>query len=159
MVNPGRRNFDELFILDDDILHRVRIFVQLERAKRTSTSLSAWTSFSVTNIQLPKSFYLQAYFQKRILYLVDCVYCMVRFIDGQVRLVRLQMDNFRLILCQQTDKQQTSVCTMSKRQTVNGLRKIAWTSVFCLKWQHIYICVLQFRYIHSKLFSLFFCSL
>jgi hypothetical protein len=94
-----------------------------------------------------------------MLYLVDCVYCMVICIDGQVRLVRLQMDNFRLILCQQTDKQQTSVCTMSKRQTVNRLRKIARTSVFCLKWQHKHIYVLQFQYIYSKLFSLFFCSL
>ncbi len=44
-------------------------------------------------------------------------------IDGQVRLVRLarlvrlvrlQMDYFRLFLSKQTDKQQTSVCTMSK---------------------------------------------
>ncbi len=37
------------------------------------------------------------------------------FIDGQDRLVRLQMDNFRLFFCQQTDKPQTTVCTMSKR--------------------------------------------
>ncbi len=39
-------------------------------------------------------------------------------IDGQahlVRLVHLQMDNFRLFLRQQTDKRQTSVSTMSKR--------------------------------------------
>ncbi len=41
-------------------------------------------------------------------------------IDGQVSLVpliRLQTDNFRLFLRQQTDKRQTFVCTMSKRQT------------------------------------------
>jgi hypothetical protein len=36
------------------------------------------------------------------------------YIDKQVRLVRLQMGNFRLFLRQKTDKQQTSVCTMSK---------------------------------------------
>ncbi len=39
-------------------------------------------------------------------------------IHGQVRLfrwVRLQTDNFRSFLSQQTDKQQTSVCRISKR--------------------------------------------
>jgi hypothetical protein len=37
------------------------------------------------------------------------------FIDGQLRLVRLQTDSFRLFLRQQMDKRQTSVYTMSKR--------------------------------------------
>jgi hypothetical protein len=36
-------------------------------------------------------------------------------IDGQVRLVRLQTDNFRLFLRKQTDKRQNSVCKISKR--------------------------------------------
>jgi hypothetical protein len=39
-------------------------------------------------------------------------------IEGQVhvvRLIRLQTDNFHLFLYQQTDKRQTSVCTISKR--------------------------------------------
>jgi hypothetical protein len=39
-------------------------------------------------------------------------------IDRQVRLVRLirlRMNNFHLLPNQQTDKRQTSVCTMSKR--------------------------------------------
>ncbi len=38
--------------------------------------------------------------------------------EGQVRevfLIRLQTDNFRLFLYQQTDKRQTSVCTNSER--------------------------------------------
>ncbi len=41
------------------------------------------------------------------------------------------MDNFHLFLLQQTDKRQTSVCTID-RPMVNGLRKIAWASVFRL---------------------------
>ncbi len=52
-------------------------------------------------------------------------------IDGQVRLVRLvrfQIDSFHLFLCQQTDKQRTSICTRSK--TVTRLRRIAWAFVF-----------------------------
>ncbi len=40
---------------------------------------------------------------------------LVRTIDWQVRLVFLQTDNFRLFLRQQTDKQQNSVGSMSKR--------------------------------------------
>jgi hypothetical protein len=36
-------------------------------------------------------------------------------LDGQVRLVSLQTDNFHLFLCQQTDRRYTSVCTLSKR--------------------------------------------
>ncbi len=40
---------------------------------------------------------------------------LVLCIDGQGRLVRMQTDNFRLFLCKQTDKQQTSVSLMSKR--------------------------------------------
>ncbi len=46
--------------------------------------------------------------------------CLIH-IDGHVRLirlarlVRLQMDNYRLFLRQQMDNRQTSVCTMNKR--------------------------------------------
>jgi hypothetical protein len=36
-------------------------------------------------------------------------------IDGQVRLVRLQTDNFCLFLLKQTDKRRNSVCKISKR--------------------------------------------
>jgi hypothetical protein len=36
-------------------------------------------------------------------------------IDGQVRLVRLKTDNFRLFLRNQMDKRQNSVCMLSKR--------------------------------------------
>jgi hypothetical protein len=49
-----------------------------------------------------------------------CIYCIKYIhlhIDGPVRLVRLdrlQKDNFRLFLRQQTDRQQTSVCKMTK---------------------------------------------
>ncbi len=53
-------------------------------------------------------------------------------IGWQVRLVRLQMDNFHF-LHQQKDKRQTFIRTMSK--TVSGLRKIAWASVFRSKWR------------------------
>ncbi len=53
---------------------------------------------------------------------------MVVPIDGQVRLVRLQIDNNCLFLGQQTDKWKTSICMMSK--PVQELRKIAWASVF-----------------------------
>jgi hypothetical protein len=41
----------------------------------------------------------------------------------------LQMDNFRLFLCQKKDRQKTSVCTINK-QTVKGLGKIAWAFHF-----------------------------
>jgi hypothetical protein len=46
----------------------------------------------------------------------------------------LQTDDFRLFLHQQMDKQQTSVCAMSKENAKakksKELRKIAWASVF-----------------------------
>jgi hypothetical protein len=38
-------------------------------------------------------------------------------IDGQVRLVHLKTDNFCLFLRNQMDKQQNSVCMMSKHLT------------------------------------------
>jgi hypothetical protein len=62
---------------------------------------------------------------------------MLILIDGQVRLVHLvclQMNDFRLYFCQQTDKQQISICTVSKRQGNSP-------GLLCslLKWQHIYI--------------------
>jgi hypothetical protein len=41
--------------------------------------------------------------------------CISNIIDGQVCLVRVQMDNFHLFLHTQADNQQTSVCMMSKR--------------------------------------------
>ncbi len=50
------------------------------------------------------------------------------YVDGQVCLIHLKMDNFSLFLRQQKDKRQTSVWTMSKQ--VNILRKIVWTSIF-----------------------------
>ncbi len=52
-------------------------------------------------------------------------YVLYKGIDGQFRLVRLQTDNFRLY----------------NEQTVNGLRKNAWASVFRLKRQYIYIYI------------------
>jgi hypothetical protein len=58
-------------------------------------------------------------------------------IDGQVclvslvRLARLQTVNSRLFLHQQTDKRQSYV-RLHNQQTVNGLRKLAWASVFRL---------------------------
>jgi hypothetical protein len=41
-------------------------------------------------------------------------YVILRWQVRLIRLVRLQTDNFHLFLHQLTDKQQTSVCTMSK---------------------------------------------
>jgi hypothetical protein len=49
-------------------------------------------------------------------------------IDGQVCLVHLQIDNFYLFLRKQTDKEKNF--RLHDEQMVNGLRKIAWTSVF-----------------------------
>ncbi len=43
-----------------------------------------------------------------------CSCSKVKHIDGQGRLVRLQMDNFCLFLRKQTERWQTFVCTMSK---------------------------------------------
>ncbi len=63
-----------------------------------------------------------------------------RWENRLLRLVRLQTDNFRLLLYQQTDKRQTSFCTMSSG---NVLRKIAWASLSCLKRQlniHTHTC-------------------
>ncbi len=64
-------------------------------------------------------------------------------IDRQVSLiylVRLQTDNFRLFLCQQMDKRQTS--TKSKRKSP-GLP----FSIFRLKQPHVYIYA-QFRFLY-----------
>ncbi len=47
-----------------------------------------------------------------------------------VHLVRFQTDNFRYFLRQQTDK----------RQTVNGLRKFAWASVFRFPIVFVFCC-------------------
>ncbi len=44
-----------------------------------------------------------------------------------LRLVHLQTDNFRLFLRQQTDKLQTSICTMTKRWRI---KDIAWAIIF-----------------------------
>jgi hypothetical protein len=56
---------------------------------------------------------------------------------------------FHLLLCQQTDKQQTSVCTMSK--LLKRLRKNAWVSIFRLKQQYIdiYMYMCQYMYIST----------
>ncbi len=61
-------------------------------------------------------------------------------IDGQVRLVRLQTDNFPLFLRKKTDKKNDKF-RLHNVQTMNGLRKIAWASVFRL---------LPFQYIHIR---------
>ncbi len=64
-------------------------------------------------------------------------------IDGQVcsiHLVHLQTDNFRLFFCKKTDKEQTSVCMMSKR--LNRSRKIARASIFCFLFETaVYMCI------------------
>jgi hypothetical protein len=60
----------------------------------------------------------------------------MKSIDGQVRLVHLQTDNFGV----------------HDEQTVNGFRKIVWASIFCLiffvKRQHIYIYIYLNIFIH-----------
>ncbi len=72
---------------------------------------------------------------------------MKKCIDGQVRLGHLQTVNLRWFLRQQTDKRQTSIW---QDQMLNGLRKIAWASVFHLKQQHISpLFVFIYMYIHS----------
>jgi citrate lyase synthetase len=65
-----------------------------------------------------------------------------------VRLVCLQMDNFHLFLCQQTDKQQTFVCTIRKQYTDERKSpeipfSVKRQHIYILKWQHIYIYWLQ----------------
>jgi hypothetical protein len=67
---------------------------------------------------------------------------------GQVRLVRLQIP--RLFLSQQTDKQQTSVCTMAngKRVTENCL---GFRFLFLFEtaaYVYIYVCLFTFMYIY-----------
>jgi hypothetical protein len=59
----------------------------------------------------------------------------IYIIDGQVRLVHFQKDNFCLFFRKHSDKRQNF--RLHDEQTVNGLRKIAWASVFRLKLQHI----------------------
>ncbi len=60
--------------------------------------------------------------------------------DGQVLLVRLQTDNFRLFFRQQTDKRQTSVCKMSIRKQIKENRLVfRFPFDFFVKRQHIYI--------------------
>jgi hypothetical protein len=61
----------------------------------------------------------------------------MKSIDGQVRLVHLQTDNFGV----------------HDEQTVNGLRKIVWASIFCLiffckKATYIYIYIYLNMFIH-----------
>ncbi len=56
---------------------------------------------------------------------------MYSFIDGEVRLfhlVRLQTDSFGLFLRQQNEQRKNF--RFHDEQTENGLRKIAWASVF-----------------------------
>jgi hypothetical protein len=69
-------------------------------------------------------------------------------IDGQVRLVRLQMDNFCLFLRKQMDR--LTNFRLHNEQTVNGLRKIASTSVFHFPFETpaytVYI-ICRYRYI------------
>ncbi len=52
-----------------------------------------------------------------------------KHVDGQIRLVHLvslQTDNFRWFPCQQTDKQQTSICIMNKREIACTVPKAVW---------------------------------
>jgi hypothetical protein len=71
---------------------------------------------------------------------------------GQVRLVRLQIP--RLFLSQQTDKQQTSVCTMAngKRVTENCL---GFRFLFLFEtaaYVHIYICMFIYIFINIYIY-------
>jgi hypothetical protein len=74
-------------------------------------------------------------------------------IDGQVRLIRLQTDNFCLILHQQTDKWQNYVWTNAK-----------WASVFCFPFEpathtyiYRYICI--YIHIYVYIFYIFYISI
>ncbi len=85
------------------------------------------------------------------IYIEQHVYVCIR-LDGQVR---LQTDNFRSFLCKQTDKRQTSVCTMSKQ--LNGSRKIAWASVFLFPFEmatyiYVYIVIYRSMYIYRYIY-------
>jgi hypothetical protein len=42
-------------------------------------------------------------------------------------------------------------------QTVNGLRKISWASVFCLKRQHIYIYIYTYLYMYILIQLYIYC--
>jgi hypothetical protein len=46
----------------------------------------------------------------------------IKGIDGHVRLVPLQTDNCRLYLCQQTDKEQTFICTWANGKRIKEYR-------------------------------------
>ncbi len=78
-------------------------------------------------------------------------------IGGQVRLVRLQTENFRWFLLQQKEKRQTSICTMSK--TVNGLRKIAWASVFIYRLMSLFIQFSTISFLHVSISPCFHFSM
>jgi hypothetical protein len=80
--------------------------------------------------------FFQRYFQTKHEILPFLLSLYLITIDGQVRLVHSQADNFRLFLCS-TDGQTTNF-NLHDEQTVNGLRKIAWASIFRLKRQHRY---------------------
>jgi hypothetical protein len=63
-------------------------------------------------------------------------------IDGQVRLVGMQTDIFRLYLRKQTDNEQTSDCMMNNGQQIK---------VNSLGFRfHIFICVYTYRYIYMS---------
>jgi hypothetical protein len=66
-------------------------------------------------------------------------------LDGQDYIVRLQTDNFHRFHLKQMDKQ----LRLHDEQTVNGLRKIAWASVFSLKCQHMLIFIYMSIYMLS----------
>ncbi len=65
-----------------------------------------------------------AKFRISLVICIDGPVCLVRL----VHLVRLQTDNFHMFLRQQMDK--TTNNFLHDEQMVNGLRKIAWASVF-----------------------------
>ncbi len=71
-------------------------------------------------------------------------------IDGEVRLLRsvcLQMNNFRLFLHQQSDKRQTSVCTMSKWIKENHLGIHFLFNVFMSPCPCLHVSMSQFLHV------------
>jgi hypothetical protein len=71
---------------------------------------------------------------------IGVYYIHTRYI-GHIRLVRLQKDNFRLFLCKQTDKRQTSVCTTSKRIKENHWASYIYIYIYAAVSIYIYIYI------------------
>ncbi len=76
-----------------------------------------------------------------------------KVIDEQVRLVRLQTDNFHLFHRKQTEYEKPPFTRWANGKRI---KEITWPSVFHLKWQHIniqkyinkYIFMLPFQYLY-----------